>query len=109
MVVLKKFYEDEGLAFAQVGVGHRKHWALLQAERHQRQPYGTGAAGQAPPPPPPTWTEPYGGAKGESDGIQAIMDMIKDDIDKDIRDTTEIEEAGVKDFEDFKSDTEDVI
>jgi len=100
MVVLKKFYEDNGLAFAQVGVGHRNRW---------HQPLGTGPAGQAPPPPPPTWSEPYGGAKGESNGIQAIMDMIKDDIDKDIRVATEEEDSAQASFEDFKSDNEAII
>merc|ERR1719409_2156120 len=49
---LAKFYTDNSLAaFAQIG-----------------QPEVT--AGAAPPPPPTTWLEPYGGAKGETNGIQ---------------------------------------
>merc|ERR1719201_1694754 len=62
---LAKFYTDNSLAFAQIG-----------------QPEVT--AGAAPPPPPTTWAEPYGGAKGETNGIQSIMQMILDDVNKDI-------------------------
>jgi len=92
MTVLKKFYEDEGLAMLQTGASV------------QRQP-----AGEAPPPPPPTFEGGYGGAKAESNGIQAIMQMIMDDIDKDIRDATTIEDVSQSDFDTFKSDTESVI
>jgi len=92
MTVLKKFYEDEGLAMVQTGA------------EVQRQP-----AGEAPPPPPPTFEGGYGGAKAESNGIQAIMQMIMDDIDKDIRDATKIEDVSQSDFDTFKSDTESVI
>jgi len=42
------------------------------------------AAGEAPTPPPATWDEGYGGAKGENEGIVAIMTMIKTDMEKDI-------------------------
>merc|ERR1719160_2484166 len=52
---LVNFYKDNGLALAQFA-----------------QP-PTIEAGKAPPPPPKTWDEPYGGAKGESTGIQAIL------------------------------------
>merc|ERR1719311_1196374 len=58
---LSKFYEDNGLAGLQVGA-------------RAQQPVVT--AGAAPPPPPTTWSEPYGGAKGESNGIQSILEMI---------------------------------
>merc|ERR1719161_2095352 len=95
MTVLKKFYEDEGLSLVQV---------------HQPEVREQIVAGEAPPPPPPTWSEPsYGGAKGEANGIQAIMQMIKDDIDKDIREATKSEEASQADFDTYKGDTEAVI
>merc|ERR1719161_3344037 len=68
---LSKFYEDNGLAGLQVGAGAHQH--------------------QAPPPPPTTWSEPYGGAKGESNGVQGILGMIKTDIEKDIKTATEEE------------------
>lgn len=101
MVVLKKFYEDNGLSLAQATVERpgSPYIDLVQSE----QP------GEAPPPPPPTWEGGYGGAKGESNGIQSIMEMIKDDIDKDIRDATTVEEASQKEFDDFKADQDAVI
>merc|ERR1719265_2031798 len=58
MAVLSKFYEDNGLALAQVDAPP------------------SVSAGEAPPPPPQTWSEPYGGAKGESNGIQGILGLI---------------------------------
>merc|ERR1719160_1861154 len=64
MDVLKGFYEDNGLVLAQRGA----------------QPPEV-KAGEAPP--PPTWDAPYGGAKGESTGIQAILGMILEDVEKD--------------------------
>merc|ERR1719456_1958955 len=64
--VLAKFYEDNGLALMQT---------------HVAQP--EVSAGAAPPPPPSTWSEPYGGAKGESNGIQGILGMVKADVEKD--------------------------
>merc|ERR1712139_327439 len=51
---LQSFYTDNELA-------------LLQAKKG------------APPPPPPTPEGGYGGAKGESTGIQAILQMILED------------------------------
>jgi len=98
MTVLKKFYEDEGLALVQTRKGP------------VADEINAGAAGDAPPPPPPTWNDGgYGGASAESNGIQAIMQMIMDDIDKDIRDATSIENVSQSDFDTFKSDTENVI
>lgn len=101
MTVLKKFYDDEGLAFVQKSA-HRKGPVADEIN--------AGAAGDAPPPPPPTWSDGgYGGASAESNGIQAIMQMIMDDIDKDIRDAGRIEDVSLSDFNTFKSDTENVI
>merc|ERR1719261_1971293 len=84
MAVLNKFYEDNGLALVQ-------------------------APGEAPPPPPQTWSEPYGGAQGESNGIQGILGLIKEDVNKDIKVATQEEEDAVKEFEDLESETASTI
>merc|ERR1719160_1659230 len=97
--VLMKFYEDEGLALTQT----------RKAKLHIQQPIEMSAAGEAPPPPPPTWQEPYGGSPGEANGIQSILEMIIDDIQKDIRVATEEEDAQQAEFEDYKSTTESTI
>jgi len=90
---LAKFYTDNNLAFAQVA--------------RAAQPVVT--AGAPPPPPPNTWSEPYGGNKGENKGIQSIMQMIIDDVNKDIRTATEEEDTSKKDFDDFMSETKSQI
>merc|ERR1719161_2873009 len=95
--VLKKFYEDEGLALTQV-----------HAKSHVAQA-PVVVAGEAPPPPPPMWQEPYGGSPGEANGIQSILEMIIDDIDKDIRVATEEEDSQQAEFDDYKSTTESTI
>merc|ERR1719331_410228 len=92
MDVLKGFYEDNGLVFAQRGA----------------QP-STVKAGEAPPPPPPTWDAPYGGAKGESTGIQAILGMILEDVEKDIAKADEEEKKAIEEYEKMKKDTEAAI
>merc|ERR1719335_646789 len=66
-------------------------------------------AGEAPPPPPPTWDAPYGGAKGESTGIQAILGMILEDVEKDIKKADEEEKAAIEAYEKMKKDTEAAI
>jgi hypothetical protein len=91
--VLKKFYEENMSAFAQTG--------------SHRQP--AVAAGEAPPPPPPTFSEPYGGNKGENNGIQGLLSMIKSDVEKDIKIATAEEKAAKEEYEAFKSDTEALI
>merc|ERR1719169_319314 len=93
MDVLKGFYEDNGLVLTQRGA---------------RQP-PTVVAGEAPPPPPPTWDAPYGGAKGESTGIQAILGMILEDVEADIKKADEEEKQAIEDFEKMKEDTEKSI
>jgi len=99
--VLMKFYEDEGLALVQT----KK--AQIQFQKDFQAP--EVVAGEAPPPPPPTWQEPYGGSPGEANGIQAILLMIIDDIDKDIRVATEEEDEAQQEFDDYKSTTENTI
>jgi hypothetical protein len=90
--VLAKFYEDK-LSLAQT--------------RYHRQP--AVAAGEAPPPPPPTFSEPYGGSKGENNGIQSLLEMIKSDIEKDIRIATEEETKAKAEYAAFKLETENLI
>jgi len=94
MKVLETFYSD--------------NFGLLQVQDGARQP-PVVEAGKAPPPPPPTWSEDYGGAQGESKGIQGILGMILDDVKADIKKSTEAEEAAVKAFEQLKEDTEGAI
>jgi predicted nucleic acid-binding Zn-ribbon protein len=84
MAVLNKFYEDNGLALVQ-------------------------APGDAPPPPPQTWSEPYGGAQGESNGIQGILGLIKEDVEKDIKVSTEEENDAISEFETLESETASTI
>merc|ERR1719428_2327836 len=81
MGVLKTFYEDS--------------FGLLQVQHGAKQP-PVVEAGKAPPPPPSTWSEPYGGAQGESKGIQAILGLILDDVKEDIKKAVEAEKADVK-------------
>ena len=80
MPVLNKFYEDNGLALFQ-------------------------APGEAPPPPPQTGSEPYGGARGESNGIQGILGLIKEDVEKGIKVATSEEEDAIKEFETLESES----
>merc|ERR1719375_2221154 len=101
MDVLAKFYTDEGLALVQT----RRASAMVHAE----QPPEMSAAGEAPPPPPATFSQPYGGAKGESNGIQSILGMIKEDMAKDIRTATEEEDKAKADFDTFTSDSNAMI
>merc|ERR1719473_1712342 len=101
MDVLAKFYEDEGLALVQT---HRATATMTVA-----QPPEMSAAGEAPPPPPATFSQPYGGAKGESNGIQSILGMIKEDMAKDIRTATEEEDKAKADFDTFTSDSNAMI
>jgi len=92
--VLENFYAENGLNLMQ----HKP--AMLQ----HGQP-----AGEAPPPPPSTWEEPYGGAKGESNGIVAILEMIKDDIKKDKTKAKTDEDKAEENFQSFKTESENQI
>merc|ERR1719215_1682317 len=76
--VILQFYSDNGLMFAQKGkVG---------------QPFES-QAGEAPPPPPPTWEAPYGGKVDEQQGIVAVLEMIMEDIQKDIQKASDEEDS----------------
>jgi len=93
MGVLENFYAENGLNLAQV--------------RRVKQPFVE--AGEAPTPPPSTWDSEYGGAKGESQGIIAIMTLIKEDIEKDIAKATKIEEEAVAAYEKMVEDIDAAI
>merc|ERR1719253_1733613 len=86
--VLAGFYKDNGLVFV------------------QKQPAEGMAAGEAPPPPPPTWEGDYGGKTGESQGIVAIMEMVREDIVKDRTDAKADEDDAQKEYDSFKKDSE---
>jgi len=58
--------------------------------------------GEAPQPPPATWEEPYAGETKEAQGILAIMDMIINDINKDIADAKVVEETAEANFKKMK-------
>eukprot|EP00746_Dinoflagellata_sp_MGD_P091855 gnl/MRDRNA2_/MRDRNA2_36381_c0_seq2.p1 gnl/MRDRNA2_/MRDRNA2_36381_c0~~gnl/MRDRNA2_/MRDRNA2_36381_c0_seq2.p1 ORF type:complete len:717 (+),score=249.24 gnl/MRDRNA2_/MRDRNA2_36381_c0_seq2:102-2252(+) len=104
--VLMKFYEDEGLALTQTQA--KPQVALLKTHVAVAQAPEV-VAGEAPPPPPQMWSEPYAGSPGESNGIQSILEMIMDDIDKDIRTATEEEDTSQAEFDSYKATTEATI
>jgi len=87
--VLAKFYKDN---------------ALLQ-----QQPQFTSEAGKAPPPPPSTWSDPYKGKQPESEGIVAILEMIEEDIKKDITKAEEDEKEAQEKYDTLKEESEKAI
>merc|ERR1719472_738782 len=91
VAALAKFYTDNGLSFAQV-------------RRVKQEPFV--AAGEAPTPPPTTWNNEYGGAKGENNGIVAILELIADDIKKDIAKAKGEEENSVKAYDALVADVD---
>jgi len=92
--VLANFYKDNDLAM------------LIQ--KAAQPPTGI-EAGKAPPPPPPTMDEPYGGAKGASTGIQAILQMILEDVEADIEKATNAEEKSQAEYDAFVKETKTAI
>merc|ERR1719198_2601631 len=91
MGVLTDFYQNEGLA-------------LLQKKQ---EPFV--AAGEAPTPPPTTFEGGYGGATGEKNGIIAIMELIKQDIEKDISKATSNENTAISEHAALVADIESTI
>jgi len=67
-------------------------------------------AGAAPVPPPPTWDagSSYGGAS-EQQGIVGILELVLDDMKKDVATAVADEKQAVTDFEKLKSDLEDEV
>merc|ERR1719390_576002 len=99
--VLEKFYADNGLALAQTGSHVAQHGGSAQPEV---------VAGEAPPPPPTTFGgEPYGGNKGSTNGIISLLEMVKTDVEKDIKTATAQEDKAKSDYDTFKSETEALI
>lgn len=92
MLVIQQFYEDNGLALVQ---GRSR--ALM------KQPF-VAEAGKAPPPPPPTWELPYAGNTQQNMGVVAMMDMIKQDILKDIAKAFKEENEAVATYDKTKAD-----
>merc|ERR1719159_1389111 len=98
--VLQKFYTDNGLALAQTGSHVAQHGGSAQPEV---------VAGEAPPPPPSTFSEPYGGNKGASNGIQSLLEMVHADVEKDIKTGTKEEADAKADYEKFMSSTKAML
>jgi hypothetical protein len=82
--VLAGFYKDNSLMFVQ---------------KRKMDPV---AAGEAPPPPPTTWEAPYGGKTEEATGIVAILEMIAEDIQKDMAKAKSEEDADLAAYNTFK-------
>merc|ERR1719163_750937 len=88
--VLEKFYSDNGLALVQTRSRVAEHGGSAQPEV---------VAGEAPPPPPTTFGgEPYGGNKGATNGIISILEMVKTDVEKDIKTATAEEDKAKADY-----------
>jgi len=85
--VLQNFYSENNLMLVQ-----------------QKQP--KVVAGEAPPPPPTTWDAPYGGKTDESTSIIAILEMVEEDIAKDISKAKASEDKAQAEFDTFKSESE---
>jgi len=98
---MKKFYDDNGLS-------------LVQRGTQQRAVAPSGEipliieAGKEPPPPPAVITAEYTGSAGNT-GIQAILDTVQADVEKDKQELEKTEEDSQTHFEDMKKDTEDSI
>jgi len=91
--VLAKFYSENG---------------LMLVQKSKQQPF-VSASGEAPPPPPPTWEAPYGGKTDEQQGIVAVLEMIMEDIQKDITKSKEEDEASEALFQTSKAAMETEI
>jgi len=62
-------------------------------------------AGKAPPPPPGTWEMDYGGEKESSQGVVAILILIKADVEKDMKVAEKEEEEAKSLYEDFLTES----
>merc|ERR1719172_307655 len=94
--VLESFYKDNDLVLAQQPRSKASATPPLLAQ----QP------GQAPPPPPSTWNQPYGGKAQESGGISSVMQMLADDIQKDLDKAKTDEEKAIEEHKTFVKETE---
>merc|ERR1719311_1618896 len=84
--VLEKFYEEAGLKFAQM---HRE----VRRVSGSQEPFV--AAGEAPTPPPAGFDD-YSGGSRQSQGVIAMLELIKEDIEKDIEKAKKQEEEAQK-------------
>merc|ERR1719380_379252 len=94
--VLESFYKDNALVLAQQPRSKASAPPPLLAQ----QP------GAAPPPPPSTWNQPYGGKAQESGGISSVMQMLADDIQKDLDKAKTDEEKAIEEHKTFVKETE---
>merc|ERR1712204_129426 len=83
--VLKDFYKENDLMLV------------------QRQPEVAEElkAGEAPPPPPSTWDKPYGGKTQVSMGVVAALEVIEEDVQKDIKTATDSEKKAKDKYDAF--------
>merc|ERR1719379_1369124 len=91
--VLEKFYQEKGLMLAQV-------------RRVKQEPFV--AAGEAPTPPPAGFDD-YSGGSRQSQGVIAMLTMIKEDIEKDIEKAKKQEEEAQKAYDKLVADIEAAI
>lgn len=85
--------------------------SLLDVHRHGqqgKQPVEV-ITGEAPPPPPATWDSPYSGAEGETTGIVSLLELIEEDIHKEINDADKEEENAAAAFTVEKEELEKTI
>merc|ERR1719375_2016417 len=95
--VLEKFYEEAGLKFTQM---------QAQVRRVQQEPFV--AAGEAPTPPPAGFDD-YSGGSRQSQGVIAMLTMIKEDIEKDIAKAKKQEEEAQAAYDKLVADIEAAI
>jgi len=88
--VLANFYKDNNLVFVQKRV--------VPVE-----------AGKAPPPPPEVWTTSYSEGTEEGQNIVAVLEMIQEDILKDIEKALAEEEEAEKEYQVFMEETKKAI
>jgi chromosome segregation ATPase len=93
MGVLEKFYEEAGLKFTQ----------LAAVRRVKQEPFVAG--GEAPTPPPAGFDD-YSGGSRQSQGVIAMLTMIKEDIEKDIAKAKKQEEEAQAAYDKLVEDIE---
>jgi hypothetical protein len=94
MKVLESFYKNNDLKMG-----------FVEVKQADEQPGGV-----APTPPPATWDEPeYKGASKETNGIVALLGMIKADIEKDIRNADKEEQDAQAAYDKMFGDTDITI
>merc|ERR1719321_854378 len=91
MGVLENFYKEKGLA------------GLMQVRRVKQEPFVK--AGEAPTPPPPAFDD-YSGGSRQSQGVIAMLTMIKEDIEKDIEKAKKQEEEAQAAYDKLVADIE---